>query len=227
MSAHAIAAADLELAETANDRFKQGFDNWFWTSIILATVLHFVAFAFWPDMTADDYGTVTTELEVFEIPPEVEIPPPPQAIARPAMPVISDAIIDEDITIEATTFEANPIEDLPPPPAEGDIDISSAPTFTPYTVAPSLRNIDEVRRALEREYPSILRDAGIGGQVVVHFFIDEEGAVQNTLVAQTSGHKALDDAAIRVAGVFRFSPALNLDKYVPVWIALPITFESR
>lgn len=34
---------------------------------------------------------------------------------------------------------------------------------------------------------SILRDAGIGGTVLVHFFIDEEGTVQQTLVATSSG----------------------------------------
>ena len=84
-----------------------------------------------------------------------------------------------------------------------------------------------MERALEREYPPILRDAGIGGTVQVHFFIDEEGMVQRTLVAQTSGHASLDEAALRVANVFRFSPALNLDKIVPVWIAIPVTFQTR
>jgi len=67
----------------------------------------------------------------------------------------------------------------------------------------------------------------IGGTVNVHFFIDEEGRVQRTLVAQTSGHASLDEAALRVANVFQFTPALNLDKIVPVWIAIPITFQTR
>ena len=60
----------------------------------------------------------------------------------------------------------------------------------------------------------------------MHFFIDEEGIVQNTLVAETSGHASLDEAALRVANVFRFTPALNLDKVVPVWISLPIQFPD-
>jgi periplasmic protein TonB len=227
MSAQAVSSSEFELLDTANDRFKRSFGSWFWGSIIAATVLHFMVFFFFPDLTAEDISTVSREFEAIELPPEIEIPPPPQQISRPAVPVISSAIIDEDITIADVTFEANPIENLPPPPAEGDFDISSQPTFTPYTVAPQLRNTPEVQRALEREYPPILRDAGIGGQVLVHFFINEEGIVQDTRIAQTSGHQALDQAALRVAGVFRFSPALNLDKYVPVWIALPITFQSR
>ena len=213
--------------ETANDRFKKSFNTWFWGSVLAATAVHFAMFIFWPTLTAEDVSFDSEELVAIELPPEIEIPPPPQAISRPATPVIAAADISEDITIAPTTFEDNPVEELPPPPDEEAVDISAAPTFTPYTVRPDLTNEREVQRALEREYPPILRDAGIGGTVNVHFFIDEEGMVQRTLVAQTSGHASLDEAALRVANVFRFTPALNLDKIVPVWIAIPITFQTR
>ena len=33
--------------ETANDRFKRSFGNWFWGSMMAATVLHFMLFQFW------------------------------------------------------------------------------------------------------------------------------------------------------------------------------------
>jgi protein TonB len=144
------------------------------------------------------------------------------------VPVVATADIQEDITIAATTFEENPVEDLPPPPsAEETHDLAAAPTFTPYTVAPEIKNLSDVTRALEREYPAILRDAGIGGTVQVWFFIDEGGRVQNKRVNVTSGHQALDDAALRVAEVFEFTPALNRDKRVPVWVSFPITFQTR
>ena len=213
---------------TANDRFKRSFGTWFWGSMILATLLHFSFFYFFPELTAEDVSYTADELEAIELPPEIEIPPPPEAIARPATPVIATADIDEDITIAPTTFEDNPVEDLPPPPEEvAQTDLAAAPTFTPFTVRPDIRNRDEVARALEREYPPLLRDAGIGGSVQVWFFIDEEGQVQRTLVNESSGHKALDDAAIRVADIIEFTPALNRDKRVPVWISLPITFTTR
>ena len=130
-------------------------------------------------------------------------------------------------TFDVTTFEENPVEDLPPPPEEQTTDLSSAPTFTPFTVAPSILNRSEVIRAMEREYPPLLRDAGIGGTVRVYFFIDEEGSVQDFRIDQSSGHQALDDAALSVAGVYRFSAALNRDKVVPVWVSFPITFQVR
>ena len=112
-----------------------------------------------PGMTVRESFAV----EQVEIIQEFEIPPPPEQIARPATPVISDAVIDEDITITETTFEDNPVENLPPPPtASNNEDISAAPRFTPFTVRPELRNRAEIARALERNYPPLLRDAGIG-----------------------------------------------------------------
>ncbi len=140
---------------------------------------------------------------------------------------MASAEIDEDITIAPTTFEDNPVEDLPPPPEEQATDLSAAPTFTPFTVAPSIQNRQEVVRAMEREYPPLLRDAGIGGTVRVYFFIDENGTVQDYRIDQSSGHQALDDAALAVADVYRFTAALNRDKKVPVWVSFPITFQVR
>jgi len=223
----AEAVPSTETERTANDRLKDSFSSWFWGSMIVATVIHFAVFAFWPDLTAEDMSFTTEELTTIELPPEIEIPPPPKAIARPATPVIASADIDEDITIAPTTFEENPVEDLPPPPEEKSQDIAAAPTFTPFTVAPSIQNRSEVIKAMEREYPPLLRDAGIGGTVKVYFFIDENGVVQDHRIDQSSGHQALDDAALKVAGVYRFSPALNRDKKVPVWVSFPITFQVR
>ena len=106
------------------------------------------------------------------------------------------------------------------------VDLMAEPVFTPYTVRPDLVNERTVMQALEAEYPPILRDAGIGGTTNVRFFIDTRGVVQRVLVAETSGHEALDSAALRVARTFRFTPALNLDEIVSVWIAIPITFST-
>ncbi len=224
MTAEAVPA---EVRETANERLKRNFNSRFWGSMIVATVMHFMTFAFWPELTAEDFSFEDTELEAIELPPEIEIPPPPQQIARPATPIIATADIDEDITIAPTTFEDNPVEDLPPPPEEASVDLSAAPTFTPYTVAPSILNRNDVIRAMEREYPPLLRDAGIGGTVLIYFFIDEDGLVQDRRVNESSGHQSLDDAALAVSEIYRFTPAMNRDKKVPVWVSFPITFQVR
>lgn len=105
--------------------------------------------------------------------------------------------------------------------------IETGPVFTPMTVRPELKNRNEVIQALMREYPQVLRDAGIGGQVVVWFFISNAGQVLDRRISQTSGHEQLDAAALRVADVYDFTPAMNRDEAVQVWIQLPITFQVQ
>jgi TonB family protein len=114
--------------------------------------------------------------------------------------------------------------------AEAEASAPSAgegPTFTPYTVAPEVRNRAVVSTALVQEYPPLLRDAGVGGTALVYFHIDAEGAVNDVRIERSSGHAALDQAALRVAETFEFSPAMNQDQRVPVWIQIPITFQTR
>jgi periplasmic protein TonB len=213
--------------ETANDRFKKSFGSWFWGSMVAATIVHFAVMAFWPNLTASDMSFTMDDIEAIDLPPEIEIPPPPEQIQRPASPVVTDAQIDEDITIAPTTFEDNLPDDLPPPRTDTGGDLSQAPTFTPHEVIPRVKNPEQVQRMLRREYPSMLRDTGIGGAVELHFFIDERGQVQNALVAEGSGYAAFDEAALRVARIFEFTPALNRDQPVPVWITMTVRFEAR
>lgn len=213
--------------ETANDRFKRSFGSWFWGSMTAAVLLHAAVMFLFPNMSTADVSFTMDEFEVMDLPPEIEIPPPPEQIQRPANPVVTDAQIDEDITIAPTTFEDNLPDDLPPPRSDGGADLSEQPQFTPHDVSPRTLNAQQVQRALANEYPAMLRDNGIGGTVMMHFFIDENGEVQNFEVAESSGHAALDEAAMRVAPVFEFSPALNRDIAVPVWIQVPINFSAR
>ena len=92
------AVTALEVNETANEKLKRSFSSVFWASMIVATAFHFSAFAFWPELTAADFSFESEELEAIELPPEIEIPPLPQRIARPVTPVMAAADIDGDIT---------------------------------------------------------------------------------------------------------------------------------
>lgn len=213
---------------TANDRFKEGFPAWFWGSMVLATVVHFCVFAYWPELEAEDVSVNVPVLELENIQPEIDIPPPPAAVARPATPLVVDnVLVDDDVTMDFTTFDENPVENLPPPPEEVETDISQHYVFTPVEVHPTLRNEAEIKRQVERAYPAMLKDAGIGGSPVINFFLDEKGNVVNSYLRTTSGHKSLDDAALSVAHLFKFSPAMNRDKPVPIWVYLPITFQPK
>ena len=196
-------------------------------SYVAAFVIHVCVITFWPAAEAQSFSSVSEALVAIEIPPEIQIPPPPPDIPRPAMPVMAPANI-EDITIAPTTFERNPVAMLPPPPPQQVVEhAEDGPTFTPFTVAPSILNREELVRLLDTEYPPLLRKAGVGGVVSVMFHIDEEGHVVDARLAATSGHVTLDQAALRVAEHYRFSPALNRDRYTAVWVRFPITFTVR
>ena len=212
----------------ANDRLKNGFNRWFWGSLLAAALAHFGLIALFPEMTPEDMSIADQSIQQIEVLQEFEIPPPPEQIARPAVPVIStDINISDDITIGEVTFDENPVSDLPPPPTGSGVNISDQPTFTPYEVRPELRNRTAFGQALERRYPPMLKDAGIGGQVVLWVFISESGAVQNTRVVTSSGYEQLDAVAEELMrDVAEFSPALNREQRVPVWVQLPVTFQT-
>lgn len=115
--------------------------------------------------------------------------------------------------------------ELPEPPVTA-ADLMAGPTFTPFTVRPDLKNRQDVQAALVAEYPPLLRDAGVQGTVNVWFFIRDDGGVGDVRIQESSGHPALDEAALRVARAMAFTPALNRGEPVPVWVAFPITFRS-
>jgi outer membrane biosynthesis protein TonB len=174
-------------SQTANDRFKKSSNQWFFGSIVVATVLHFGLFQFFPELTASDVSFGINEFEAIELPPEVDIPPPPEQISRPAVPVVAATELEEDITIAPTTFEENPVENLPPPPSDASR-IGDRPVFTPYTVRPEIKDRRRAVGIVMAHYPKILQDAGIGGTVYVWLFIDTEGRVQNAQVQESSGN---------------------------------------
>lgn len=143
------------------------------------------------------------------------------------VPVVLDA---DEASVEASA--RSPAPRLPrrdprppagPPPATGGA-VDRKPTFTPYDTPPELSNRAEIGAALRRVYPPLLRDAGIGGTANVWFLVDEAGVVRRTQLQKSSGHGALDHAALRVAEGMAFRPARLNGRPAKVWVALPITF---
>ena len=73
----------------------------------------------------------------------------------------------------------------------------------------------------------MLREAGIGGTVVLYVFVDENGLPANTQVQQSSGYPQLDAAAADVVDRMKFSPAQNRDRPVGVWVLQRVDFSTR
>ncbi len=216
----------------ANERMKSHWSEYVWTGVLLAAAAHFALFSLFPAIRVADVSFTPGELRSVELPPEVKIPPPPAAIARPAMPVVSaEAAVSEDVTIAPTTFEEHPVATLPPPPtgqaSAARADRAQFQMFVPTMTAPELRNRGEVSAAILKTYPPLLLEAGIGGTVLLYVWIDERGNTVDAEVIQTSGQKDLDQAAIHVVDIMRFSPARNRDRAVKVIVALPVIYSVR
>jgi TonB family protein len=178
------------------------------------------------DAALDDPGW--RELGIVQNSPLEDLPtlPPETTVDIAEEPTLEDLpTLPPETTVDIA--EEPTLEDLPTLPPETTVDIAEEPTFTPMTVRPEIRNRSAVIRAMERNYPPFLLERGIGGQALIWLFIDEQGQVANTQIANSSGNFRLDQAALDVASVYEFTPALNGDEVVPVWIQVPITFVVR
>lgn len=110
--------------------------------------------------------------------------------------------------------------------SSGEGEEGDKPRFTPFDRRPDLLNRAEVVVALERAYPPLLRQAGIGGTTYAWISIDERGQVTNAVVSRSSGHEEIDAAALKVARILKFTPAGRKGENVAVMIELPFTFRA-
>jgi TonB family protein len=133
---------------------------------------------------------------------------------RPAIETITEARAAEVVSLGPT--EAQPPQSDAVRVAESDV-----------TALPRLENVAEIQTLIEREYPPLLRDAGIGGLANVWFLIAEDGSIERTQLAVGTGHPKLDEAALRIAAAARFSPALSRGVAKSAWVSQPIAFVSR
>lgn len=207
--------------------WKARYPRVFWGGMFVATVVHFLIFLLLPPMTAADVSPSSMKIDVVDLFPDLDIPEPPEELQRPAEPVIAEFVLDDELTMPSVDWDDNPREALPRPAVDRSVVAGDGPGFVPHTVAPELLSMDEVNRALVREYPSILRDSGIGGVVQVWIHVGTGGEALDARVHLSSGHDSLDDAALRVARTMRFSPAMNRDERVAVWVMIPIRFRTR
>lgn len=210
--------------ETANDRFKRSFGRVFWASLIVAAMSHFAFFKFFPTLEANDWRT--PEGDIIEVipPPEIDVPPAPDEIDRPQIPVPSDIEDIEDV-IGKTTLDANPPELRPPPPAAAPDPAGGG--FAVDIVNPKLKDPARALQTVERLYPSHVKDAGVGGTVVVRARVDTLGRVVDAVIDTSSGLRILDEAALTAVRSFEFTPALNRDRKVEVWVQQKIVFRTR
>jgi protein TonB len=171
-------------------------------------------------------------------PPRPDEPPPPppapaatQALTAPTEP--PTAIPAVDLTARAITEQdvsgiGKVAPEAAPPPAV--VEAPPAADFA-YELAvldrqPSLSNKGTIASVMERLYPRLLQDAGIGGTVQLQFVIEPDGSVDmGSVKVIESSNDQLSEASIKAVEKFRFRPGVYKGAPVRVLIQMPITWQ--
>ncbi len=159
---------------------------------------------------------------IVDYPPRVEIPPPPESVRRPALPLPREVGLETGLQIRPSLAAPAGGVDVPPPP--GIRPAGSPIEFLRYDVPPLLGNRDQFGRMVWYFYPLELQRAGIEGAVELAIYIDEAGAVAEVRLEESSGWPRMDEAAVQLADRMEFLPALMRDRLVGVWVRQRVCF---
>jgi len=146
--------------------------------------------------------------ELSELPPEPRVEKPP-----PRLPVSDPDGQETDPGVGRHDWD-----DLVGRPDDAPAVLDPVP-YWKVEVKP--RPVELVRP----DYPELARRAGIEGKVTVAVLVDTLGRVSGTDMLVSSGNESLDDAAVDALLRSRFSPAVQQDRPVPVWVAVPVEFR--
>lgn len=143
------------------------------------------------------------------VPPRLTVPKP----ANPEHPPATRHAL-RPVAVDAPTAIRTPEPEAPSPASEPPRE-TATPT-EPETAVPALQPPAPVAMAAELavvctervapSYPADARQRGETGLVIVRVEVDERGWVASAQVERSSGHAALDEAALRAVKAWRCTP---------------------
>lgn len=193
---------------------------------ILAQVLLFVFLRnFDVKLSAKVQKPVVIQLE--QIPETRQERRPPPAV-RPVVPIASDnSQISDETTIETTDIDVG-LEDLAPPPVLGERVVEQKAEIVEEEEPVEIWKVEkqpEVLKQVKPDYPEIARKAGIEGRVTVNALVGKTGKVEK--LGEVTGPEVFHEAAKAAALQWEFTPAIQNDRPVKVWVAIPFNFTFR
>lgn len=81
----------------------------------------------------------------------------------------------------------------------------------------------EIVEATKPEYPEAAKKAGIGGKAFVKVLVDKDGIPKKAVVIK-SENEIFNQPAVDAAMKSKFTPAINKDEKIAVWVVLPYRF---
>jgi TonB family protein len=151
--------------------------------------------------------------------------PPPAA--RPVVPIASDkSQVADETTIETTDIDIG-LGDLAPPPVLEERVVEKVEVVEdeePVEIW-KVEKQPEVVKQVKPDYPEIARKAGIEGRVTVNALVGKTGKVEK--IGEVSGPEVFHEVAKAAALQWEFTPAIQNDRPVKVWVAIPFNFSFR
>lgn len=226
-------------AEYGAVALKEIYRTYMKRGLVFATVLHLAGVgAYWGSIY---FGTEEEPRNIVRILKYSELGPPPSITNSSAAPAIAvtaptvkpsvgipvpvpDAEVDPTQTI-ATQQElsqaVSPVNEGSGTGAGGDIKIqddSPPADFVPFEKEPV------VIKRVEPKYPDIATRAGVEGTVWVKVWVDKEGKVHKVVIMKSDA-EVLNQAAVDAAQQFLFTPAMQHNGPVAVWVSFPFRFR--
>jgi len=143
---------------------------------------------------------------------------PAPAKAPPQVPVVQQAPVDDGTPGENTVQVA---QAAPPAPVAA----TPAPPPPPPEPVTEPRGYAGYKNNPPPEYPSLAQDRGLQGQVILKVRVLASGKPDSVTVDKSSGHKILDDAAIKAVAAWTFDPARRGQTAIDGWVKVPLNFK--
>lgn len=146
--------------------------------------------------------------------PDAEAPPEQTIATQQEMSAQTSPVLGEGLgTGQVQITQDIKIEE----PKDEDPEIN---TFVPVEKFP------EIVFAPSPEYPELARRAGITGKVLVKILVDKEGKPKKAVILKSDA-ELFNESAIAAAMKSAFTPAIQDNKPVAVWIVIPYKFTLQ
>ncbi|RQS08903.1 energy transducer TonB [Burkholderia sp. Bp8998] len=165
-----------------------------------------------------------------EIRPGVTTPRPVDHASPSRKPAAAAAVAQPDGEGQRTVPVQEP---APPAAAHASADTATLPAratpVTPSSTAPEPVTAPRLAAAYLRnpapDYPDVAQRRGWEGTTFLNVHVLANGRPDQVLLSASSGHDALDDAAVAAVTDWRFVPAKRGTESIDGWVRVPVVFK--
>ncbi|MRV74410.1 TonB family protein [Duganella sp. FT92W] len=157
-------------------------------------------------------------------PPEPPKPQPQPQVVKQApapqpLPVVRNVVDSGPPTADTVAVATTPQPPAPPAP------VAAPPAPPPPEPVTEPRGFAGYKNNPAPEYPALAQDRGLQGQVILKVQVLATGKPSTINIDKSSGHKILDDAAVKAVQGWAFEPARRGQTPIDGWVKVPLNFK--